>query len=166
HGNPLPTMLVPIYHQEGSLDAWPNQPSLYPSRWKSVSSAPKGSPPPVGKVPALDIAKFREDFAKAIDRDRPFYLERPPIFSPAAAAQDAANSSRMLWCWAPIWIPWEYTRWLDEGRSFHDTAYIGDWSALVKVNIKGKQALQFLSHIGTNDLSKFSIGQVKHHVQT
>jgi vanillate/3-O-methylgallate O-demethylase len=117
-------------------------------------------------MPRLNTAKFREDFAKALDRTRPFYLERPPMFSPAAAAQDAANGSRMLWCWAPIWLPWEYTRWLEEGRSFHDTAYIGDWSALVKVNIKGPQALQFLSHIGTNDLSKFSIGQVKHHVQT
>jgi hypothetical protein len=74
----------------------------------------------------LDTEKHRENWQQAIKGDA-LYLQRPAIFSSAAAAQDAANKSRMLWCWAPMWLPWEYTGWLDEGRSFHDTAYIGDW---------------------------------------
>lgn len=113
----------------------------------------------------LDIEAHRQAWDQAAGGERAFYLERPAVFSPAAAAQDAANRSRMLWNWAPIWLPWEYTSWLDEGRSFHDTAYIGDWSGLTKVNIKGPEAFAFLSHVGTNDLSKFGIGRVKHHVQ-
>ncbi|MDF2050482.1 glycine cleavage T C-terminal barrel domain-containing protein [Arthrobacter sp. Cr_A7] len=102
---------------------------------------------------------------KATTEGKALYVERPAVFSPAAAAQDASNGSRMLWNWAPIWLPWEYTSWLEEGRSFHDTAYIGDWSGLVKVKIKGPQAFEFLSYVGTNDLSNFGVGRVKHHVQ-
>ena len=113
----------------------------------------------------LNIKAHREAWSQAVAGERPFYLERPAVFSPAAAAQDISNRSRMLWNWAPVWLPWEYTNWLEEGRSFHDTAYLGDWSALVKVQIRGPEALEFLSYIGTNDLSNFSIGRVTHHVQ-
>jgi vanillate/3-O-methylgallate O-demethylase len=113
----------------------------------------------------LDLTTHRDAWSQATDGDREFYLERPAVFSPAAAAQDASNSSRMLWNWAPIWLPWEYTNWLEEGRSFHESAYIGDWSGLVKVNFKGPDALAFLTHVGTNDLSTFRVGRLTHHVQ-
>jgi vanillate/3-O-methylgallate O-demethylase len=73
-------------------------------------------------MPRLDVEAHRHAWSQAIEADRAFYLERPAVFSPAAAAQDAANRSRMLWSWAPIWLPWEYTNWMQEGPSFHDTA--------------------------------------------
>jgi glycine cleavage system aminomethyltransferase T len=114
---------------------------------------------------ALDPFKYRADWELALDASKPYYTDRPPMFSSAAAAQDEANRSRMLWQWAPIWLPWEYTNWMDEARSFHDSAYIGDWSGLVKIKISGPDALAFLTHIGTNDLSNFAIGRVKHFVQ-
>ena len=116
-------------------------------------------------MPRLDLDQHRRNYAQALSGEKALYLERPALFSSAAAAQDAANRSRMLWSWAPIWLPWEYTGWMEEGRSFHDTAYIGDWSGLVKVKIEGPQALPFLQQLGTNDLSKFPVGHVKHHVQ-
>lgn len=116
-------------------------------------------------MPKLDLTLHRDNYAQALNGEKALYLERPAIFSSAAAAQDEANRSRMLWSWAPIWLPWEYTNWLEEGRSFHDTAYIGDWSGLVKINFKGPQAFSFLQQVGTNDLSKFRVGHVKHHVQ-
>jgi vanillate/3-O-methylgallate O-demethylase len=112
----------------------------------------------------FDLNKHRQNWQQAIKGDA-LYLERAGIFSSAAAAQDAANRSRMLWSWAPMWLAWEYTNWMEEGRSFHDSAYIGDWSALVKVRFKGPQAFDFLHYLGTNDLSKFAVGRVKHHVQ-
>jgi glycine cleavage system aminomethyltransferase T len=109
--------------------------------------------------------QHRRNWLEFARGDRAFYLERPPLFSPAAAAQDAANHSRLLWCWSAIWIPFEYASWLEEARSFHDAAFIGDWTGLGKIRIKGRDALTFFSQLGTNDLSKFSIGSVKHHVQ-
>lgn len=114
----------------------------------------------------LNLAQYKDDWKGALDHKRPFYLERPAMFSSAAAAQDAGNRSRMLWCWAPIYLPWEYTSWLEEARSFHDTAYIGDWSGIVKLKFTGRQAHEFLSYIGTNDLSNLEVGFAKHHVQT
>jgi glycine cleavage system aminomethyltransferase T len=116
-------------------------------------------------MPHLDAEQHRIAWEQATGGGRSLYLERPAVFSPAAAAQDAANSSRMLWNWAPIWLPWEYTDWLVEGRSFHDTAYIGDWSGLVKIRFVGPDALAFFNHIGTADLANFAPGRVKHHVQ-
>jgi vanillate/3-O-methylgallate O-demethylase len=116
-------------------------------------------------MPKLDLDQHRRNYAEALEGKKALYLERPAVFSPAAAAQDAANRSRMLWSWAPIWQPWEYTNWMEEGRSFHDTAYIGDWSGLVKVRFKGPQAFEFLHYVGTNDFSNFPVGRVKHHVQ-
>ncbi|WP_172723954.1 aminomethyl transferase family protein [Neorhizobium sp. T25_27] len=121
--------------------------------------------PAAEQHPLLDVERYKQDWSAATDPQKGFYLERTPLFSSAAAAQDAANSSRMLWSWAPIWLPWEYTSWLEEARSFHDTAYIGDWSGIVKIRFRGADALKFLSFIGTNNLQKFGINQAKHHVQ-
>jgi len=115
--------------------------------------------------PRLDATQHRNNWLELARGQRAFYLERAPLFSPAAAAQDAANLSRMLWCWSAIWIPWEYTSWLEEGRSFHDAAFIGDWTGLGKIRIKGPDAFAFFHQLGTNDLSKFPVGRMKHHVQ-
>jgi glycine cleavage system aminomethyltransferase T len=114
----------------------------------------------------LDPRRFREDWLNASQFDRDFYVDRPVVFSPAAAPQERANRSNMLWRWAPIWLPWEFSHWIEEGRSFHDSAYIGDWSGLTKVHVSGPESLAFLSHVGTNDLSGFEVGQIKHHIQT
>ncbi len=98
-------------------------------------------------------------------KDRPFIVERPPVFSPAAAVQAEGNGSGMLYNWIPIWLPAEYTHWVEESLSYVETAYIGDWSALDKVRIKGPDALNFLRWVGMNSLRDFKIGRIKHHVQ-
>ncbi len=117
------------------------------------------------KMPKLDTAQHRRNWLDAAAGQRALYLERPVVLSPAAAAQDASNRSRMLWSWASVFIPWEYTGWMEEGRSFHDTAYIGDWTGIGKTRVKGPDAFAFLHQFGTNDLSKFGVGRMKHYVQ-
>jgi glycine cleavage system aminomethyltransferase T len=113
----------------------------------------------------LDPAQHRRNWFAAADADLAFYLERPAVFSPAADAQNSANQSRMLWNWASLWLPWEYSGWIEEGRSFHDCAFIGDWSGLGKVRIKGRDAFAFLLQLGTNNINKLAIGRMTHHVQ-
>lgn len=114
----------------------------------------------------LDIEKYRADWRKALQWNKPFYFERPPLFSPAAAAQENNGACQVMTRFISNWIPWQYTNFVEEGLSFHQTAFLGDWSSLIKLRIKGPEALMFLSLHCTNDLSRFPLGQVKHAVQT
>lgn len=58
--------------------------------------------------------------------------------------------------------PWEYSDWIDESMSWKDTLYIGDWSPLAKMRVKGRDALKFFSAISVNSFAKFDVGQAKH----
>lgn len=114
----------------------------------------------------LDLNKYREDYQKSLEWEKPFYLERPAVFSPAAAAQEGNGACAMMWRFISERLPWQYTNYIDESLSFHETAYLGDWSPLTKFRVRGPEALKFLSAYTTNDLSKFNIGQIKHAIQT
>lgn len=95
----------------------------------------------------------------------PLGNERKPVFSPALSAQDASNTSRLYFHWNPIFIPYEFTHWLEESQAHTQTCYIGDWTAIGKLAITGPQAQAFLSHVGTVNLKEIAVGQAKHHVQ-
>jgi glycine cleavage system aminomethyltransferase T len=114
----------------------------------------------------LDADRYCAEYARSLEWERPFYFERPAVFSPAAAAQEGNGACSMMWRFISHWIPWQYTDFIDESLSFHETAYLGDWSALTKFRIKGSDALRFLSAYTVNDLSKFELGQIKHAIQT
>lgn len=58
----------------------------------------------------------------------------------------------------------EFTNWIDESMSWKETCYIGDWSPLGKLRVKGPDALKFFSDISINSFTKFEIGQAKHAV--
>lgn len=60
--------------------------------------------------------------------------------------------------------PW-YTSWIDESLSWKKTVYIGDWSFLTKVMIKGPDSLKLFSDISVNSFTMFEIGQAKHVIQ-
>lgn len=94
-----------------------------------------------------------------------FVVDRPALFSPGAAAQDAANGRNTYMRFGPMYLAMEFTDNLAEARAHHDTAYLGDWSPLAKIRVTGPDALRFLSWLGMNDLSRFEVGQIKHHVQ-
>jgi vanillate/3-O-methylgallate O-demethylase len=115
-----------------------------------------------------DVAVRQRQAYEALLRtgnDAPFISERPALFSPAAAAQDDANPKGVFGRFAQLLLPMEYTTWAEESQAHVRSAYLGDWTSLSKVSVRGRQALDFLSQAGLNDLSRFRIGQVKHHVQ-
>lgn len=86
-------------------------------------------------------------------------------FSPAVAAQDDANPKGGFGLFAQVLLPLEYTNWVAESLAHVQSCYLGDWTSLSKVRVRGRQALEFLSWAGMNDLSRFHIGQIRHHVQ-
>ena len=72
--------------------------------------------------PPLDPERFRDDYWKSLQWDKPFYVERPPSFSPAAAAQVELAQSSIMLKFVSQWIPWQYTDYHDESLAFHETA--------------------------------------------
>jgi vanillate/3-O-methylgallate O-demethylase len=131
--------------------------------FRDVSSFLVLVPPPMAK---FDPERYTADYAKSLEWEKPFYVERPAVFSPAAAAQEGNGSCSMMWRFISEWIPWQYTNFIDESLSFHETAYLGDWSALTKLRVRGPEALKFLSAFTVNNLGSFNVGQIKHAIQT
>ncbi|MFD7811547.1 aminomethyl transferase family protein [Streptomyces sp. NPDC059785] len=97
--------------------------------------------------------------------DAPFLTERPALFSPAAAAQDILNVRGTYGRFAQILLPMEYSHWTEEATAHVRSCYLGDWTSLHKVRLRGPQAFAFLGQLGMRDLSRFETGQIKHHVQ-
>ncbi|MEU6139592.1 aminomethyl transferase family protein [Streptomyces sp. NPDC047081] len=115
----------------------------------------------------MDIAQAQRNTYEAVLRlqDAPFVAERPPYFSPAAAAQDRSNAPGAYGYFAQTLLPLEYTNWVEECGAHVTSCYIGDWSSLHKVVVRGREAQAFLGWLGMRDLSRFELGQIKHHVQ-
>ncbi|MFC4504031.1 MULTISPECIES: aminomethyl transferase family protein [Streptomyces] len=116
---------------------------------------------------SVDIAEAQRSTYEAVLRlkDAPFIAERPAYFSPAAAAQDESNTQGAFAPFAQILLPLEYTNWIEESAAHVTSCYLGDWSSLHKVVVRGREALDFLAWLGIRDLSRFAHGQIKHHVQ-
>jgi len=65
---------------------------------------------------------------------------------------------------AGFYEPYEYTDWIDESVSWKETCYVGDWSGLVKLRVRGRDALRFFSDLAVNSFARFDVGQAKHAV--
>src|SRR5579863_1955843 len=100
------------------------------------------------------------------NHDGAFLLERPPLFSPAGPAQDRANPRGWFGSFGPLLLPAEYTDgWVQETAAHVRSAYLGDWTSLAKIIVRGRDALAFLSWLGLNNLSSPKIRQIRHHVK-
>ncbi|MER6957850.1 aminomethyl transferase family protein [Streptomyces sp. NPDC000618] len=127
----------------------------------------RGNGPQTERERGMDgMARQRDTYEAVLRlREARFVAERPPLFSPAVAAQDEANARGAFGHFAQTLLPLEYSGWVDESAAHVRSCYIGDWTALHKVSIRGRQALEFLGRLGMRDLSRFETGQIKHHVQ-
>jgi glycine cleavage system aminomethyltransferase T len=111
-------------------------------------------------------ARQRQAYEAMLNGDAsPFTTGVPVLFSPAGVAQDEANVKGAYGRFAQVLLPQEYGSWAEEAQAHVRSAYLGDWTSLSKVLLRGRQALEFLSQAGLNDLSRFEAGQVRHHVQ-
>jgi len=61
-----------------------------------------------------------------------------------------------------LWGKNEYTSWQDEQMSWKETCYIGDWSWLAEVRVKGPDAEKFFSRLCVNSFNNYAVGQCKH----
>ncbi|KAI1095557.1 glycine cleavage T protein [Rostrohypoxylon terebratum] len=57
--------------------------------------------------------------------------------------------------------PSEFTNWIDESVSWKATCYIGDWSPLLKIRVRGPEAKAFFEYLSTNHWPNFPPLQAK-----
>ncbi|HET6522871.1 glycine cleavage T C-terminal barrel domain-containing protein [Sphingopyxis sp.] len=108
---------------------------------------------------------FRGRYWKSLETDKAFAVERPVCYGPAIAAQERQSSPFLMFKFISEWIPYQYTDFFEESQSFHDSAYLGDWSPLPKLKISGPDALDFLQYHTVNNLRSFRDMQIKHAIQ-
>lgn len=63
---------------------------------------------------------------------------------------------------AASWGKLEYSGWMDEGLSWKEDCYLGDWSYLDELRVKGPDALKLFSDLSVNSFENFALGQAKH----
>ncbi|KAG5817472.1 hypothetical protein H9Q74_010545 [Fusarium xylarioides] len=56
----------------------------------------------------------------------------------------------------------EFTDWIDESLSWKKTCYIGDWSPLLKMRVRGTDSKAFFEYLSTNHWPNFQPNQAKH----
>lgn len=87
------------------------------------------------------------------------YAQLNPLIPPAPAV---STWTRFIFQFEP----YEFTGWVDESKSWKETAYIGDWSPLPnKIVVKGPDAVRFFQDISVNSFASFVPGQAKHCIQ-
>lgn len=97
-----------------------------------------------------------------------YYGGREVAFSPAVQAQvspyGAISTGEMpeYHSLHGVLIANEYTGWMDECNSITNTCYIGDWSWLNKVLLKGPDVIKCMEASTINGYNKFPIGKGKH----
>ncbi|MHC8378477.1 glycine cleavage T C-terminal barrel domain-containing protein [Pseudomonas sp. MDT1-16] len=59
----------------------------------------------------------------------------------------------------------EYTGWMDEQMSWKTTCYMGDWSFVPQIRIKGPDALKLFTDLSTNSFDNMPLNRAKHCIQ-
>jgi glycine cleavage system aminomethyltransferase T len=59
----------------------------------------------------------------------------------------------------------EFTGWMDEQLSWKESCYIGDWTFVPQIRIKGPDALRLFKDLSVNSFEDFPIDQATHCIQ-
>lgn len=65
----------------------------------------------------------------------------------------------------PVMGPSEWSGWMDEQLSWHEGVYVGDWSFVPQIRVKGPDALRLFRDLSVNDFVNFPVGKAKHVIQ-
>ncbi|MER6936206.1 glycine cleavage T C-terminal barrel domain-containing protein [Nocardioides sp. NPDC127514] len=61
--------------------------------------------------------------------------------------------------------PQEFSGWQDEQLSWKQNCYIGDWSFVPQIRVRGRDALRLFKDLSVNSFENFPIGKAKHCIQ-
>jgi vanillate/3-O-methylgallate O-demethylase len=116
----------------------------------------------------IDRERYATAWKKGMKNEGSWLSDAEVSLSPAAQAQvlpKGANSTGPMPHLSPMhgmYNAWEFGGWKEEAMSITKTGYIGDWTYLCKVHLKGSDALECLRRSTITKYGKFPIGKGKH----
>ncbi|MCP2636046.1 hypothetical protein K0817_005620 [Microbacterium sp. HD4P20] len=73
-----------------------------------------------------------------------------------------AFTSVLPWEFSPMMGHLEYTGWRDEQLSWKTTCYVGDWTFVPQIRVKGPDAVRLFSDLSVNSFTSHAVGRAKH----
>lgn len=116
----------------------------------------------------IDMNKHVESWNNRFNPEKSYLGGKDMAFSPGVQAQTSPGANPALGemplyhAIHGLYVGWEYTNWMDECNSIANTCYIGDWSWLNKVTLKGPDVIKCLEASTINGYKNFPIGKGKH----
>jgi len=116
----------------------------------------------------IDAARFAEAWRAGMAGDKSWLFDSEVSLSPGAQAQalpEGVQSTGPMPHLSPMhdmYNAWEFGGWKQEVMSITTTGYIGDWTYLRKVHIKGPDAIKCLERSTITKYGKFPVGKAKH----
>ncbi len=77
-------------------------------------------------------------------------------------ARYRAFSGALPYEFGPMMGHLEYTGWREEQLSWKTTCYIGDWSFVPQIRVKGPDAVKLFSDLSVNSFENHPVGRAKH----
>ena len=76
--------------------------------------------------------------------------------------QFRAFKRALPWEFSPMLGHLEYSGWREEQLSWKTSCYIGDWSFVPQIRVKGRDAVRLFSDLSVNSFAKYAVGRAKH----
>ena len=118
--------------------------------------------------PSIDKEQYRKAMADRFVEGAAYLDDKALALSPGVQAQKVPDELRGA-CDMPvlheingIYQAWEFRGWKDECRAITSTCYIGDWTYLAKLRVKGPGCIEFLKGNFINKFDRFDVGKEKH----
>ena len=116
----------------------------------------------------IDKEQFRKAMEDRFVKDKAYMADKAVCLSPGVQAQKVPDEQRGA-CDMPIlheingiYQAWEFRGWKEECRSITTTCYIGDWTYLAKLHVKGPGWQEFLKGNFINKFDTFPNSKEKH----
>ncbi|MCD8331721.1 MAG: hypothetical protein LUB63_04205 [Oscillospiraceae bacterium] len=116
----------------------------------------------------IDAARYAQAWRAAVEEDKSWLYDSEVALSPAAQAQalpEGVQSTGSMPHLSPMhgmYNAWEFAGWKTEAMSITKTGYIGDWTYLRKIRLKGPDVIECLKRSTITKFEKFPVGKAKH----
>jgi vanillate/3-O-methylgallate O-demethylase len=116
----------------------------------------------------IDVKRYAEAWRAGLAGDKSWLFDSEVSLSPGAQAQvlpEGVQSTGPMPHLSPIhgmYNAWEFGGWKQEAMSITKSGYIGDWTYLKKIHLKGPDALKCLEVSTITKYNNFQVGKGKH----